>query len=186
MTMETSTRVKDVIPDTGGEIDLDVGVRKVLPSGSQVLSSVTYGTAAWTRAARVTVLLENGSEKSYFLKIAKYKPALTVVPVAQGQFEDAPVPTYFFLMEFLDISTGPGEPEVLCKELADLHARSQSPTGKFGFSTITFQGPFRQDTTWGDSWAKYFGRLLRMFLGYEMDANGPSLDGKYEAEFNIL
>ncbi|KXT07949.1 hypothetical protein AC579_3911 [Pseudocercospora musae] len=139
MTMETSTRVKDVIPDTGGEIDLDVGVRKVLPSGSQVLSSVTYGTAAWTRAARVTVLLENGSEKSYFLK-----------------------------------------------ELADLHARSQSPTGKFGFSTITFQGPFRQDTTWGDSWAKYFGRLLRMFLGYEMDANGPSLDGKYEAEFNIL
>jgi hypothetical protein len=86
--METATRVKDVIPDTGGEIDLDMNVRKgrsevafaleyqhrlylsiVLPPGSRVISSVTYGTAVWTRAARVTVLLEGGTEKSYFLKV---------------------------------------------------------------------------------------------------------------------
>jgi fructosamine-3-kinase len=89
-------------------------------------------------------------------------------------------------MEFLDISTGPGEPDRLCRELADLHTRSVSPTGKFGFHVTTFQGPFRQDTTWEDSWAKFFGRLLRLFLSYEMNTNGPSADGKYEAEFKKL
>lgn len=43
----------------------------VLPHNSTIISSYTYGTAAWTRAARITILLEDGSEKSYFLKVRR-------------------------------------------------------------------------------------------------------------------
>ena len=125
-------------------------------------------------------------EHASICEIAKHKPALTVVPVAQGRFEDAHEPTYFFLMEFLDIITGAGEPSRLCRELADLHATSVSPTGQFGFHRATYHGALRQDTTWEASWAKLFGRLLRLFLGYEMDANGPTSDGRYETEFEKL
>lgn len=41
----------------------------VLPPNSKPLKSYTYGTATWTRAARIDVSLEDGTEKSYFLKV---------------------------------------------------------------------------------------------------------------------
>jgi hypothetical protein len=43
-----------------------------LPPGSRVIDSITFGTAAWTRALRITVVLENGQEQSYFLKVSSY------------------------------------------------------------------------------------------------------------------
>lgn len=70
--MATLSSVKDVIPDAGGQIEVDENVVKgvsliwtvwsphwlilaVLPPKAKVLNSVTYGTAAWTRAARIDV-----------------------------------------------------------------------------------------------------------------------------------
>ncbi|SMY21054.1 unnamed protein product [Zymoseptoria tritici ST99CH_1A5] len=198
--------VEDVIPDVGSNVELDPNVRRVLPHNSTIISSYTYGTAAWTRAARITILLEDGSEKSYFLKcasedqgkamiegefasiseIAKYTPSLTPIPHAHGQFEDASIPTYFFLMEFLNIETGAPEPATISKQLADLHARSVSPTGKFGYHMITCHGPHPQDTRWEESWAVFFARLLRQFHDREVNTNGPSKDGRYETEMDKL
>lgn len=42
-----------------------------LPAQSRVIDSITYGTAAWTRAVRITVVLEDSSEKLYFLKVSR-------------------------------------------------------------------------------------------------------------------
>ncbi|KAK1058498.1 hypothetical protein LTR74_013387 [Friedmanniomyces endolithicus] len=208
-----SSRVKEVIPDADSKGELDINVKK---ANSTVLNSFTYGTAAWTKATRVIVALEDGTEKSFFLKasatsrtqqhsatedvgqqmvagefasiceIAKYNPSLTPVPYAKGEFRDGSVPTYFFLMEFLDIDTGAPEPVPFCKQLADLHANSVSPTGKFGFPMITCHGPHPQNTTWEASWSVYYARLIRQFFDREINTNQRSKDGAYEAEFDKL
>ncbi|KAK5167352.1 uncharacterized protein LTR77_007051 [Saxophila tyrrhenica] len=177
-----------------------------LPDRCKILRSFTYGTAAWTRATRTIVSLEDGTEKSCFLKcasedmgrqmiegefasiseIAKYNSSFTPIPYAKGQLLDASIPTYFFLMELLDIDTGAHPPEVFCKHLEQLHRTSKSPTGKFGFQMVTCHGPHPQNTSWEDSWSVFFGRLLRQFFDREINTNRPSADGVYEAEFDKL
>lgn len=119
-------------------------------------------------------------------EIARYSPDLTPIPYAMGQFEDVSIPTYFFLMEFLHIETGAPDPATISRQLADLHSRSVSPTGKFGYHMITCHGPHPQNTTWADSWSMFFARLLRQFHQRELNTNGPSNDGKYEAEMDRL
>ena len=119
-------------------------------------------------------------------EIAKYNPDLAPVPYACGEFKDGTIPTYFFLMEFLDIDTGAPEPGTFCKQLAEMHSSSMSPTGRFGFPTITCHGPHPQDTTWEDSWAVFFARLICQFFDREINTNGPSEDGQYEEVFEKL
>lgn len=119
-------------------------------------------------------------------EIAKYVPAFTPVPYAKGQFRDASIPTFFLLMEFLDIDTGAPDPNVFCKQLADLHTNSVSPTGQFGFHMVTCHGPHPQNTAWEQSWSVFFARLVRQFFDREIATNGKSKDGIYEAEFDAL
>lgn len=119
-------------------------------------------------------------------ELAKYNAAFVPQPYAHGQFEHAPVPTYFFLMEFLTIDTGAPDPAIFCKQLAALHQDSVSPTGQFGFEMITCHGPNSQNTKWESSWSVYFARLLRQFFERDISSNGPTDDGLYEAEFEKL
>lgn len=125
-------------------------------------------------------------EFAALVEIAKYNPALTPIPYAYGQFRDASYPTYFLLMEFLEIDTGAPKPKNFCKQLANLHASSVSPTRKFGFHILTCQGINPQDNTWEDSWSVFFARLLRQFFERDGEANGPSSDGKFELEMEKL
>ena len=41
----------------------------MLPNGTRVLSADSFGSSAWTVTARVNVILEDGTPKSYFLKV---------------------------------------------------------------------------------------------------------------------
>ncbi|KAL8712659.1 MAG: hypothetical protein Q9220_003191 [cf. Caloplaca sp. 1 TL-2023] len=68
---ETQSSVKEVIPDIGGNFDLDENVIAVLPPGSRVLEASSFGTSAWTRTARISVTLEDGTLKKYFLKACR-------------------------------------------------------------------------------------------------------------------
>jgi protein-ribulosamine 3-kinase len=119
-------------------------------------------------------------------ELAKYNPAFVPEPLSHGQFMHAPVPTYFFLMEFVNLDTGAPDPVVFCKQLAALHQESVSPTGKFGFEVITCHGPNSQDTRWDSSWSVYFARLLRQFYERDISSNGPTVDGDYEVAFEKL
>jgi protein-ribulosamine 3-kinase len=119
-------------------------------------------------------------------ELAKYFPDLVPTPYAQGLLQDASEPTYFFLMEFLDIHTGVFDPVVLCRRLALLHQSSTSPNGKFGFAITTTHGPNPQDVTWEASWSIFLARLLRQFFNREIAVNGPTEDGLYEAAFEEL
>lgn len=126
-------------------------------------------------------------EHASISELSKYNPSLTPIPYAKGQFRDATTPTWFFLMEYMPINTGAPAPLPFCKQLADLHAKSVSPTGKFGFPVTTSAGPHPQPTTyWDDSWANFFSRLLRSFFEREEGLSGRSKDGAYETEFEKL
>lgn len=87
-------------------------------------------------------------------------------------------------MEFLQIQTGAPDPNPFCKQLADMHRESQSPTGKFGFHITTCHGPHPQNVTWEDSWSFFFARLLRQFFDREINSNGRDAD--FEAVFKDL
>jgi protein-ribulosamine 3-kinase len=65
----TRISVKEVIPDVGGDFELDQGVIAELPEGSTVVEASSFGTSAWTRTARIRVQLSDGSQKAYFLKV---------------------------------------------------------------------------------------------------------------------
>jgi len=123
-------------------------------------------------------------EYSSMKEIESYMPSFVPRPYAWGQFKVAPVPTYFFLLEFLDITTGAPDPVRFCSQLAELHRMSESPSGKFGFALTTCHGPNSQYTEWHDHWRVYFSRLLEQFFYREVLCNGP--DDEYEEEFEVL
>ncbi len=51
----TQSSVKEVIPEVGGDFELDHGVIAELPQGSAVIEASSFGTSAWTRTARIRV-----------------------------------------------------------------------------------------------------------------------------------
>lgn len=71
----------------------------------------------------------------------KFMPNFVPKPFNWNKFERSD--TYFFYMEFLDMSQQEmPEPEPFCAKLAEL---------KFGFYRSTFQGPIEMLNDWNDS-----------------------------------
>lgn len=59
------------------------------------------------------------------------------------------------------MSNGTPDPTKLCRKVAELHKRSVSPTGMFGFHATTCQGNLSQATNlWDPSWESYFRKML--------------------------
>ncbi|MCJ1375990.1 hypothetical protein MMC20_007228 [Loxospora ochrophaea] len=65
------------------------------------------------------------------------------------------------------------EPTQFCAKLADLHAKSVSPTGKFGFQVPAVQGIVAQKVDWNSSWASLFGTMLADLVQQDIAKNGP-------------
>lgn len=87
---------------------------------------------------------------------------------------------YFLLEEFQDIQVQPADPVKLATLLAELHQRSTSPTGKFGFHISTCHAKMPQAVgTWEDSWCTLFSNHLRQ----TMDLARPILQWP---EFDIV
>ncbi|KAF2106231.1 Fructosamine/Ketosamine-3-kinase [Lophiotrema nucula] len=140
------------------------------------------------QTAQVAVQLQNGNLKYYFLKIitagdmsramceGEYEslkaihetlPGFAPEPYAWGECNDEMAGSYFLLEEFRYIAQQPADPENLASKLADLHHRSQSPIGKFGFHLKTCHGRIEQEVDkWDNSWAALFGRHLEQFMNH--------------------
>lgn len=114
-------------------------------------------------------------------EIYSYMPEFVPKPIAQGRFQQASPETFFFLMEFVELGPEVLEPQDFCRLLAQLHTMSISPTGKFGFHQVTFQGPNPQNTNWESSWCTYFTKLLTEWLDREVSLSGPQPE--YEATY---
>ncbi|KAK1764261.1 Fructosamine kinase-domain-containing protein [Phialemonium atrogriseum] len=185
---------KDVLSGLDGVFPMDEAVVEALPQGSTFLSAEPFGTSAWTVTGKVMAREPDGTEKAYFLKIAygehggvmlkgefesakeiyRLMPGFIPQPFAYGRYKVSnPVP-YFYLSEFIDmdITTAP-DPGEFATKLAELHKKSESPTGKFGFHVVTCDGKMPHTVDWQDSWAVFFGRLLQGICKIDRETNGP-------------
>ncbi|KAI1134028.1 Fructosamine kinase-domain-containing protein [Hypoxylon sp. FL0543] len=183
----------------GGNINVDPAVAKELPIGSTVLSTEAHGISFWAKTGRINIKLEDGTRASFFIKVlsgetgrkmveSEYEsmkaihcvaPTFAPQPIAHGSYQTVP-DTHFFLCEFRKIRNDMPDPHKFTMNLAELHQKNKSPTGKFGFHLPTYSGNLPQWTEWDDSWEAIFAKNLRMALDFEIKAKG------YDAEFDIL
>lgn len=110
-------------------------------------------------------------------------PGFVPKPYAWGKYDKIDGETndiYFLLAEFKDVGEQPADPVRLAARLADMHRRSISPTGKFGFHISTCHAKIAQAVnTWEDSWCTLYSN----HLGHVMDLARPILQWP---EFDIV
>jgi protein-ribulosamine 3-kinase len=100
-------------------------------------------------------------------------PSFVPKPHAWGKYEEDGSDTYFLLTEFRDIGEQPADPIKLAAGLADMHHRSISPTGKFGFHIATCHARIAQAVDiWDEAWCVVFAR----HLGHIMSLAKPLLE----------
>lgn len=166
----------------------------VMPKGTKVIASESSGISAWTKTAKVSVILPGGTAARYFLKCATGQGARalaegefhsanninSVVPgfvpkaIGWGQYDNEGATTYFFLGVFhdMDFSTPP-EPEEIMSIVSELHSRGTSPNGMFGYPVPVVCGRMERTVTWTKSWAESFTLQLKDVIKYDNDTNGP-------------
>jgi len=106
-------------------------------------------------------------------EIYRLMPGFIPKPYGYGRYKEADPVTYFYLSEFIDmdITTPPG-PDEFAAKLSELHKKSESPTGKFGFHVVTCDGKMPHTVDWQDSWAVFYGRLLQGVCKLDTETNG--------------
>ena len=100
-------------------------------------------------------------------------PDFTPCPYAFGAYvKDDPV-THFLLTEFRDVGEQPPHPIKFTAQLADLHKRSVSPTGKFGFHVTTCHAKLTQITDiWEDSWETLYRKQYAHMVKLDEEKHG--------------
>lgn len=100
-------------------------------------------------------------------------PALVPKPHGCGKLTTQYPPTYFLLCEFVNISDRLPDPATVGARIAELHHKSISPTGKFGFQVPTYDGKLPQTVDWDASWPKFFSKLILGIFKLDVEVNGP-------------
>jgi len=188
-------------PQASGSYKVDERVVAAFPiPGTQVTDAYNYGESLWGKTAKLVVQLPSGENDNYFLKVVtlgkigrhmcegEYEslkaiyaisPSFVPQPYAWGKLEGADE-TYFLLAAFRDVGEQPADPVKLAAGLADMHQRSVSPTGKFGFHFSTCHARIAQAVdTWEDSWCTLYAR----HLGHVMELAKPILNWP---EFDVV
>jgi protein-ribulosamine 3-kinase len=103
-------------------------------------------------------------------------PTFVPFPYAWGQFDKPDpngVPTHFLLAQFRPVGEQPPEPVKFTAHLADLHRRSASPTGRFGFHVKTCHAKLPQAThCWEASWAVLYRKQLAQMIRLDREKHG--------------
>lgn len=104
-----------------------------------------------------------------------YKTVSAIIPKphAWGKLTTQQPPTYFFLCEFVNISDRLPDPATVGACLAELHLKSTSPTGKFGFHVPTYDGKLPQIVDWDQSWPSFFSKMILGIFKLDVEVNGP-------------
>ncbi|KAI4194512.1 MAG: hypothetical protein LQ348_002625 [Seirophora lacunosa] len=174
-----------------------MGISQVMPRGTKIVSAESCGISAWTKTAKISVILEDGTRKRYFLKcvtgqgagplvegefhsasaIDAVVPGLVPKPAGWGEYYKGETLIYFFLGDFhdMDFSAAP-DPDSLMSQIANLHRNGISPNGLFGFPIPTVCGKMVRTVTWEKSWAKSFTHQLKDVIKYDNETNGQWLE----------
>jgi protein-ribulosamine 3-kinase len=104
-------------------------------------------------------------------------PITAPKPWAWGKYKSEE--SYFMIMDFREVGEQPPNPVKFTARLAELHKKSVSPTGKFGFHTTTCHSTIGQVTDlWEESWAElYKKQLAHMFaMDREKHSSWPEFE----------
>lgn len=98
-------------------------------------------------------------------------PSFIPAPYKWGPLSDGS--GCFLLTEFREVGQQPPNVAKFCKSVAQMHERSTSPTGKFGFHVTTCHGSQPQYVDWEDSWRVMYTKILSRAMDTEEKHNGP-------------
>ncbi|KAK3309391.1 Fructosamine/Ketosamine-3-kinase, partial [Chaetomium strumarium] len=177
-----------------------------LAKESRVVVVEQCGESNWASTLKIDTEAADGSRKAYSLKILRsedaeervlgeymsmheiHKTLPSIAPQPHGYGKCREENAHFYLCDFLNIDHHLPNPERLGEKLAELHRKSQSPTGKFGFYCTTFDGKLPLTTTWDSSWTSFFTRLLRDVYKLDVEVNGfwQELDDALQVTFDKL
>ncbi|RYC65941.1 hypothetical protein CHU98_g184 [Xylaria longipes] len=96
-------------------------------------------------------------------------------PIAWGTFK-TDKDSHFYICKFYEFTDGLPSPKMFCANLAKLHSSHTSPTGKFGFHVVTYNGDLPQDNTWSDGWEAFFESGFSHVLNIREVRAGPSAE----------
>ena len=97
-------------------------------------------------------------------------PSIVPRPRAHGRCIDTNAS--FFISDYLEISHRMPDPVELGCKIAELHKKSVSPTGMFGFHVPPYDGTFPLATEWDSSWMSFYQKLLKRVYEQDTHANG--------------
>ncbi|PMD43817.1 hypothetical protein L207DRAFT_510291 [Hyaloscypha variabilis F] len=198
-----------VVPELGEfERELDLAILAVLPDGCKVNAIAVHGASHWALSHRIDTSLPDGTQQMYFLKVLTGKLGQEM---AQGEYEgnkaihaviprNVPRPVahgtytknsdrHFFLSTFHEMEDEMPPAQQFVSVVAELHQKSVSPTGKFGFHVTTHAGNYPLQNSWCDSWEEFFVRQLKTEIIWERGVQGQNdeMDELYEAMFkNVI
>jgi protein-ribulosamine 3-kinase len=98
-------------------------------------------------------------------------PNFVPAPIAVGTYVSDP-DVHFSLCELVDMTDEVAEVDTLPAKLAELHMKSVSPNGKYGFPIPTNQGALQQPNTWTASWEKFFSDMMQRCFDWEQEMHG--------------
>jgi protein-ribulosamine 3-kinase len=96
-------------------------------------------------------------------------------PIAWGSYATIP-DVHFFLCDFHDMTDELPDLQTFPAKLAELHRKSVSPDGKYGFPVTTYHGNTPIHHGWSDSWEEYFTRTTRALFLLEREAQGANAE----------
>lgn len=100
-------------------------------------------------------------------------PELMPEPIAWGAYKDIPE-TYFFVMRYHEMSEDIPDVSDFPALVAEMHSRSASKTGEFGYPIITFGGRNPQSFPMSKSWEECFSKGLNFIFDLEEETHGPN------------
>lgn len=81
-------------------------------------------------------------------------------------------PGCFLLSEFREVGQQPPDPRKFTMRVAELHQKSTSPDGKFGFHVPTFHGNLATYTGWEESWTVMYSKILARAMDLDHEEHG--------------
>ena len=105
--------------------------------------------------------------------IHKVVPNFVPLPIAYGTYKSDPS-MHFFLCSFQKFSEELPDIPLFCERVAQMHLKSISPTGKYGFEVTTHHGNLPQHNAWNRSWEDFFAQSLKRMLELEINTQGAN------------
>ncbi|KAI8633637.1 Fructosamine kinase-domain-containing protein [Xylariaceae sp. FL1651] len=181
----------EIIPTIRGNLVLDRAVINAIAKSNEIVSAERYGNSAWSSTARITTMDPDGTTHDYFVKIVKgdladkrvlgeyncmselYKTMPSIVPAPRGFGPCLDSDGYYFICDYLDIDHRSPNPVKLAQKISELHRKSISPTGQFGFHVTPYDGKLPLEAGWESSWVSFYTKLLRGVYNLDTEVNGP-------------